>query len=119
MFYTSIITSLLPYILLFGVFSTLLVNRLACTNNNLNTKRGYAAIQKQQDIDASSTYLFSLEKERYQKEQPDPGKSKIYRRSSITNEFLSEENKIYRPPEFVLNSIPGLNNTFCLRGPPA
>ena len=117
MFYTSIITSLLPYILLLGIFSTLLLNRFACTNNNANTKRGYAAIQKQQDIDASNTYLFSLEKAKDQKEHPN--KIKIYSSSGITKEFLNETNKIYRPPEFVLISFTGLNYTFCLRGPPA
>jgi hypothetical protein len=117
MFYTSIITSVLPYILLLGIFSTLLLNRFACTSNSANTKRGYAAIQKQQDIDASSTYLFSLEQEKDQKKQPD--KIKVYSSSGITKEFLNEANKIYRPPDFVLISIPGLNNTFCLRGPPA
>jgi hypothetical protein len=119
MFYTSIITSLLPYILLFGVFSTLLLNRIACSNNNVNTERGYVAYKKKQKIDASRTYLISLEKERYQKEQPEPRINNTYRLSGITNTFLNKAKKIYRHTEFVLVSIPGRNNAFCLRGPPA
>ncbi len=116
MFYTGIITSLLPYILLFGIFGTLLLNQVVFSNNSRDAKTGFATIQKQHKKDATNAYFFSSDRKRDKKE--DPGKINTFRLFSKAFEEAEVGKRLYPPSKIPFIIKPELNNSYSLRGPP-
>lgn len=117
MFYTSIITSILPYILLLGVFSTLLLNRVAFTNKTSREQVSYASFQKKQDVDASGTFLYSSEQNKFNKEDSENLQTSSLFKKAF--EVLLDGKCLYPPSKIPLQANCEINNTYSFRGPPA
>src|SRR6056297_2710277 len=117
MFYTSIITSILPYILLLGGFGTLLLNRVAFTNKIGSEKVSYASFQKKQEVDTSRIFFYSLEQTECNKE-----KSENLQTSWLFNkafEVLLKGKCLYPPSKMPIQINCEINNTYSFRGPPS
>lgn len=117
MFYTSLITSLLPYILLTGIFGTLLVNRIATSKRTEGGEINYAAFQKKQTVDDSRTFFYAPEKNKdKEKNHENISTSRL---SNKDFDLLNNWEKCYPPCNIPLISNTDLNSTYSFRGPPS
>lgn len=117
MFYTSLITSLLPYILLTGIFGTLLINHVTISKRTDREKINYTASPKEQAINNSRTFFYGAEENKDKK--INAGNTSTFWLSAKASEVLRKEKKHYPPCKIPLISNPDLNSTYSFRGPPS
>lgn len=116
MFYTSFITSLLPYLLLLGVFVTLWGDRLAFSHNTDGEEEKEVICQQKEAFEvASGSFFYSQEKN---KNKETPENISTPRRFKPI-EPLTNNKKFYLSRELPLVTNTGLNNTYSFRGPPS
>ncbi|MFP4619801.1 MAG: hypothetical protein ACLFM7_00670 [Bacteroidales bacterium] len=115
MFYTGIITSLLPYILVLGVFGTLLLNRVVLTTSHEDERGEEMAndtLLEKQTFDDNSTFFYSHKDE----SQKDEAESRFFYGDF---ELLYKVKKLYSHYKIPITGNPDINSTYSLRGPPA
>jgi len=117
MFYTSLITSLLPYILLTGIFGTLLVNHIAISKKTGGEAINYTASRTEQTINNSGTFFYGAEENK--DKEVNAGNTSNFYLSAKASEDLNNEKKHYPPCNIPLISNPDLNRTYSFRGPPS
>ena len=116
MFYTGVISSLLPYLLLLAVFSTVLLNKISTyskTSNN-HAKQITFQINKAGDQSGYSNYYF-------RKHHTDDRSCKIPPQAYLQRSLdlcCDRINQWYPPDKIALLNDPWLNHPLSYRGPP-
>jgi hypothetical protein len=120
MFYTGIITSLLPYILLLGVFGTLFLNQaLPAQQDKDDHKPAHHQRQGKLDLkgkeNSSSCYLAFSQKG--PERQPGKQISRVAYKGIPVYSPPGASTSYFKQPARQ-DKLPGMNQTFSFRGPP-
>jgi hypothetical protein len=117
MFYTGIITSLIPYILLLGLFGTLLLNHTAASFSKEKKKTTYAFYSQDAEENNSKDFYLSYRKIKNTRFCADYGAS-LNKHHIFSLQYPDLLKKFCHPAYIPLVVDLSINNTYSFRGPP-